>query len=65
MAEEGAKDYIAGIGIHWYTGDHFENLTMIRERFPKLEMFFTEGCVEYSRFDRSNEVYKAEMYALI
>lgn len=63
MAEEGAKDYIAGIGIHWYTGDHFENLTMIRERFPKLEMFFTEGCVEYSRFDRSNEVYKAEMYA--
>ena len=63
MAQEGAKDYIAGIGVHWYTGDHFENIDMIRRAFPDLEVFFTEGCVEYSRFDRSNETYKGEMYA--
>ena len=63
MAQEGADKYVAGVGIHWYTGDHFENLDMIRRRFPQLEIFFTEGCVEYSRFDRSNEVHKGEMYA--
>ena len=28
-----------------------------------MELYFTEGCVEYSRFADSNEVYKAEMYA--
>lgn len=63
MEQAGADVYVAGVGVHWYTGDHFENLAMIRERFPELELFFTEGCVEYSRFDRSDEVYKAEMYA--
>ena len=63
MAAEDAGKYVAGVALHWYTGDHFENISMIRERFPKLELFFTEGCVEYSRFDASDEVYKAEMYA--
>lgn len=58
-----AEKYIAGIAVHWYTGDHFENLSLIREKFPEKELFFTEGCVEYSRFLESNEVQKAEMYA--
>ncbi len=58
-----AERYISGIALHWYTGDHFENLALIRERYPHKELFFTEGCVEYSRFSESNEVQKAEMYA--
>lgn len=58
-----AQKYVAGIGVHWYTGDHFENLALLRECFPDKEIFFTEGCVEYSRFEESNEVEKAEMYA--
>lgn len=58
-----AERYISGIAVHWYTGDHFENLALIREKFPEKEIFFTEGCVEYSRFSESNEVQKAEMYA--
>ena len=63
LAQKNAHQYVKGIGIHWYTGDHFENVRMIREQFSDKEIFFTEGCVEYSRFDRNNEVYKAEMYA--
>lgn len=51
------------MGVHWYTGDHFENVKLIKEQFPEKEIFFTEGCVEYSRFDRDNEIHKAEMYA--
>lgn len=63
LEQEGAEKYVKGVGIHWYTGDHFENVKMIREEFPDKEILFTEGCVEYSRFDKDNEVCKAEMYA--
>lgn len=58
-----AADYIAGVAFHWYTGDHFEAVQLVKEQYPQKKLLFTEGCVEYSRFMDSNEVYKAEMYA--
>lgn len=54
---------VSGVGVHWYTGDHFDALRLIREKYPDKRLFFTEGCVEYSRFADSGEVQKAEMYA--
>ena len=63
LSYENAEKFVSGIAVHWYTGDHFENLGLIREKYPNKEIVFTEGCVEYSRFGDSNEVYKAEMYA--
>lgn len=63
FGDKTASDYIYGIAVHWYTGDHFEGLSFVKERYPEKEIFFTEGCVEYSRFMDSNEVGKAEMYA--
>lgn len=58
-----AARYVRGTAVHWYTGDHFRNLALIRERYPDKEIFFTEGCVEYSRFADSGEIPRAEMYA--
>ncbi len=63
MSVEGASDAIDGIGIHWYTGDHFDAIRYVREAYPNLDLFFTEGCVEYSRFDGMTTQDKAEMYA--
>ncbi|BCN32198.1 glycoside hydrolase family 30 protein [Anaeromicropila herbilytica] len=63
LEDEKAKEYIAGVAFHWYTGDHFEAVQLVKEQYPDKELLFTEGCVEYSRFMDSNEVYKAEMYA--
>lgn len=63
IADEQTEKYVAGEAVHWYTGDHFEALEMVRKMYPKKEIFFTEGCVEYSRFADSGEVQKAEMYA--
>ena len=63
LKDEKAAQYIAGVGFHWYTGDHFEAVCLVREQYPDKELLFTEGCVEYSRFMDSNDVYKAEMYA--
>ncbi|HEX3077362.1 MAG TPA: glycoside hydrolase family 30 beta sandwich domain-containing protein, partial [Lachnospiraceae bacterium] len=46
----------------WYTGDHFEALDAVRGKYPDKELIFTEGCVEYSRFEKNNQVKNAEMY---
>ncbi len=58
-----ADQYISGVAFHWYTGDHFENVAMTAQRFPDKQLIFTEGCVEFSRFSKTNETQKAEMYA--
>ena len=63
MSKDGADKYIFGCAVHWYTGDHFENLGLIRKHFPSKEIFFTEGCVEYSRFAGEGDIHNAEMYA--
>lgn len=58
----GARESIDGIAFHWYTGDHFEALAAVREKYPEKELIFTEGCVEYSRFRNNNAVKNAEFY---
>lgn len=63
LSDEQAAKVIYGIAVHWYTGDHFQGLSMVKETWPDKEIFFTEGCVEYSRFMDSDETAKAEMYA--
>lgn len=63
LEDKEAAKYTGGVAFHWYTGDHFEAVALVREKYPDVELYFTEGCVEYSRFADSNEVYKAEMYA--
>lgn len=61
--DEKAYEYIAGTAFHWYSGDHFEGVALLREKYPEKELIFTEGCVELSRFSDTDEIYKAEMYA--
>lgn len=63
VADASVEKCIAGAAIHWYTGDHFESIELMKKQYPHMEVFFTEGCVEYSRFADSGEVQKAEMYA--
>jgi len=60
---EKAKACVDGVAVHWYTGDHFEAVAAVRKMYPEKRIYFTEGCVEYSRFADSGEVQKAEMYA--
>lgn len=59
----GCRDKVSGVAMHWYTGDHFDGIRAVKKAFPEKKVFFTEGCVEYSRFADSGEVQKAEMYA--
>lgn len=63
LAVPGAAEAVSGFAVHWYTGDHFDALRAVRSMWPDKELWFTEGCVEYSRFDGMTPLEKAEMYA--
>lgn len=43
--EEASKD-IWGSAFHWYSGDHFEALDLVKHRWPEKELVFSEGCFE-------------------
>ncbi|WP_373216614.1 glycoside hydrolase family 30 beta sandwich domain-containing protein [Ruminococcus sp. 5_1_39BFAA] len=53
---------VDGIGFHWYSGDHFEALSIIKELYPDKKLAFTEGCVEYSIFSAEDPLANARMY---
>ena len=48
LADKEAAEYIDAVACHWYRGDHFENLAIFHDMFPDKEIFFSEGCYEYS-----------------
>lgn len=41
---------VTGAAFHWYSGDHFEALDLIRRQFPDKKMIISESCIEYSKF---------------
>lgn len=46
LSDPAAAKYIWGIGFHWYTGDHFDQLARVHDAFPQAKLLFTEGCQE-------------------
>ena len=63
LSAPGAAEAVSGFAVHWYTGDHFDALRIVKALWPDKELWFSEGCVEYSRFDGMTPLQKAEMYA--
>lgn len=53
---------VSGLAFHWYSGDHFDALRLCREKFPDKKLAFSEGCIEYSRFDKTQQIKNAQMY---
>lgn len=46
LNDPGAAKYVWGTGMHWYVGDHFDNITALHEAYPDKHIIFTEGCQE-------------------
>ena len=63
FAVPGCREAVSGVAMHWYTGDHFDGIRAVKKAYPEKRIFFTEGCVEYSRFSDLGEIQKAEFYA--
>lgn len=63
MIDEETDKMVQGVAFHWYTGEHFDAIKLVREKFPEKKLIFTEGCVEYSRFSEAGQLENAQMYA--
>ena len=57
------ENKIAGIAYHYYSGDHFENLAIIREKYPEKLLIHTEGCTGFSINKKTRQIPNAEIYA--
>ena len=63
LAGDGSRE-LDGIAFHWYSGDHFEALRVVRDFIgPDKELIFTEGCSNYTAGDPERELPQAENYA--
>ncbi|MDO5572509.1 MAG: glycoside hydrolase family 30 beta sandwich domain-containing protein [bacterium] len=54
---------VKGIAFHWYSGDHFEALSMIREKYPDKILAMSEACIEYYKYDKDDYLRNAQRYA--
>lgn len=63
ILDEETEKMVAGIAFHWYSGDHFEALRMIREKYPRLKLMLSEACIEYSKFAADDYLKNAQKYA--
>ena len=53
IIDETTDPMVAGIAFHWYSGDHFEALDLVREKFPGKQLLLSESCLEYTKFDKN------------
>lgn len=63
IIDEVTAKMIEGVAFHWYSGDHFDALRMIREKFPDKKLELTEACIEYSKFEADDYLKNAQKYA--
>ncbi len=43
-----ALEAASGIAFHWYSGNHFDNISLCRQIFPDKLLFHTEGCFSFN-----------------
>ncbi len=44
MMDKDTEDMIRGFAYHWYTGDHFEALSLLHGRYPDKVLMHSESC---------------------
>lgn len=52
--DEETRHMITGAAFHWYSGDHFEGLDLVREKYPDLKLIMSESCLEYRLYNEEN-----------
>lgn len=59
IIDDTTKEMVSGTACHWYSGDHFEGIRLIRERYPELKIIISESCIEYSKFNSADSAANA------
>ena len=60
------KNMVAGIGYHYYSGDHFENIKLFNDLYTDKLLIHTEGCTGYEKLwfrKKIRRIPNAEIYA--
>lgn len=52
--DETTKGMVAGAAFHWYSGDHFEAMELVRKQYPDMKMIMSESCLEYRLFAKES-----------
>lgn len=57
--------FLSGVAHHWYSGDHFEDLRVIRDRYPDMLSVASESCagVKKEGINPESERATAEAFA--
>lgn len=53
--DDTTRDLISGVAFHWYSGDHFESLDLVRQIFPEKKLILSESCLEFRVYDRDGQ----------
>lgn len=40
-----AADFVAGAAFHWYSGDYFDEIELVRRKYPRLKLIHSESCM--------------------
>ena len=59
ILDDTTEDLVAGLAFHWYSGDHFEALDLVRQKYPDKKLILSESCLEFGKYDRSLETENA------
>lgn len=56
IVDEETNQMVAGVAFHWYSGEHFEALDLVRKCFPDKKMIVSESCIEYYKFNEGDVI---------
>ena len=56
------QEEVAGVCFHWYSGGHFEQLSLILEKYPKILLVESEMCTGYSTYSEEEWTKDASYY---
>lgn len=60
IMDDTTKDMVDGVAFHWYSGDHFEALALVKEKYPNLKLIISESCIEYTKYHSENHIEQAK-----
>lgn len=63
VIDKDTDSMIGGIAAHWYSGDHFEAVQMVHDRYPEKEIILSEACIEYCKYQQGDCLENAKKYA--
>lgn len=61
IVDEETDPMVAGACFHWYSGDHFEVLDLIRKQFPRKKLVVSESCIEFRFFGEKDDIGSAQL----